>query len=148
MYNFATEAGMLQHAMQKAAAATSSLQYLVAKLYIGGPCDAMDSGSDGDALGDVPLETCEPHTHTSEGAPRRRFSEPGQHTTVKVCVCVLAGDSCSGSAPCIYMSSKRNVCPQHVDTFETEVTKYQSTLPAKQSMIVTTKYEFVLCKNM
>ena len=89
MYNFATEAGMLQHAIQKAAAAASSLQYLVlvAKLYIGGPSDAMDSGSDGDALGDVPLETCEPHTHTSEGAPRRRFSEPGQHTTVTVCVC-------------------------------------------------------------
>ena len=78
---------MLQHAIQKAAAAASSLQYLVAKLYIGGPCDAMDSGSDGDALGDVHLETCEPHTHTSEGAPRRRFSEPGHQTKVKVCVC-------------------------------------------------------------
>ena len=88
MYNFATEAGMLQHAIQKAAAAASSLQYLVAKLYIGGPSDAMTSGSDGDELSAVPLDTCEPHTHTSEGAPRRRFSEPGQHTTVKVCVCV------------------------------------------------------------
>jgi len=87
MYNFATEAGMLQHAIQKAAAAASSLQYLVAKLYIGGPSDAMTSGSDGDELSAVPLDTCEPHTHTSEGAPRRRFSEPGQHPTVTVCVC-------------------------------------------------------------
>jgi hypothetical protein len=40
------------------------------------------------------------------------------------------------------------VCPQHIDTFETEVTQNQSTLPAKQSMIVTTKYEFVLRKHM
>ena len=87
MYNFATEPGMLQHAIQKAAAAASSLQYRVAKLYIGGPSDAMTSGSDVDGLSVLmPLDTCEPHTHTSEGAPRRRFSEPGQHTTVTVCV--------------------------------------------------------------
>ena len=87
MYNFATEPGMLQHAIQKAAAAASSLQYLVAKLYIGGPIDAMTCGSDVSGLNAVPLDTCEPPTHTSEGAPRRRFSEPGQHTTVTVCVC-------------------------------------------------------------
>jgi hypothetical protein len=63
MYNFATGAGMLQHAIQKAAAAASSLQYLVAKLYIGGPIDAMTSGSDVSGLSAVPLDTCEPPTH-------------------------------------------------------------------------------------